>query len=149
VQVLVEVIEFKSVVGVRKTIEGWCEMGAFLFSWLFSCEVEVVVDGLPQPCIIIAFNGVREVIFEEFVALEEVANDWDLAFMILLNLSGPYFRISFLVSIVSCSFCSMRSAQWLLVSSIEYLLIQLTLIASLKSVSLTMPFGLINIPEYG
>ena len=63
-QILVEVIEFNSVVGVRETIESWGEVGAFLFPWLLSCEVEVVEDGLPQPCIIITFNGVGEVGFE-------------------------------------------------------------------------------------
>ena len=48
----------------------------FFFLWLLSSEVEIVEDGLPQPCIVVAFDGVGEVGFEEFVALEEVANDW-------------------------------------------------------------------------
>ena len=51
-------------------------MGPFLLPWLFSFEIGVVEDGLPQPCIVVAFDGVGEVGFEEFVALEEVANDW-------------------------------------------------------------------------
>ena len=31
---------------------------------------------MPKPFIVVAFDGVGEVGFEEFVALEEVANDW-------------------------------------------------------------------------
>ena len=31
-----------------------------------------------QPCVILTFNGIWEVVFEEFVALEEVADDGDL-----------------------------------------------------------------------
>ena len=51
-------------------------MGSFLLPWLFPFEVGIVEDWLPQPCVVIAFYGVGEVGFEEFVALEEVADDW-------------------------------------------------------------------------
>jgi hypothetical protein len=59
-KVLVEVIEFKSVVGVRYSIEGGVEVSAFLLSWLFSCEVQVIEDRLLQPSVVSAFNGVWE-----------------------------------------------------------------------------------------
>ena len=43
-------------------------MCSFLLPWLFSFEVGVVEDALPLPCVVVAFDGVGEVGFEEFVA---------------------------------------------------------------------------------
>ena len=55
-------------------------MCAFLLSWLFSCEVQVIEDRLPQPSVVSAFNGIWEVCFKEFIALEEDAYDGNFSF---------------------------------------------------------------------
>ena len=55
-------------------------MGAFFLSSLFPCEVEFVEDRLPQLSVVSAFNGVWEVCFKEFVALEEVTYDRNFSF---------------------------------------------------------------------
>ena len=67
-------------VAVMKSIEGGGEVSAFLLSCLFSCEVQVIEDRLPQPSVVSAFNGVWEVCFKEFIALEEVAYDGNFSF---------------------------------------------------------------------
>ena len=67
-------------------------MGAFLLPWLFSFEVEVVEDGLSQPCIVVAFDGVC---FEEFVALEEVADDWNFGLYYSVEMFWPVLEYFF------------------------------------------------------
>ena len=51
-------------------------MCVVVFIWLLPCEVCIVEGGLVQPCVVHAFHIVGEVMLEDFVALEEVANDW-------------------------------------------------------------------------
>ena len=51
-------------------------MGSFLLPWLFPFEDGSVEDWLLQQCVVITFYGVGELGFEEFVTLEEIADDW-------------------------------------------------------------------------
>ena len=52
-------------------------MSSCFLSWQFPCEVEVVEDWLCKPAVVTALNCVGEISFEEFVALEEAADDWN------------------------------------------------------------------------
>ena len=51
-------------------------MGVVVFVWLFPGEVRIIEGHLVEPGVAIAFYIVGKVMFEKFVALEEVADDW-------------------------------------------------------------------------
>ena len=55
-------------------------MCVVVFIRLLPCEVCIVEGGLVQPCVVHAFHIVGEVMLENFVALEEVPNDWYFCF---------------------------------------------------------------------
>ena len=55
-------------------------MGVVFFLWLFPGEVGIIEGRLGELGFVIAFYIVGKVMFEKFVALEEVADDWDFVF---------------------------------------------------------------------
>ena len=51
----------------------WFEICLLVVIGLFTGEVAIVEDLLIEPGIVIALNCVREVMFEDFLAFEEIA----------------------------------------------------------------------------
>ena len=51
-----------------------------VFVGLFPGEVFIVEGCLVEPGVVVTFDIVGKMFFEEFIALEEVADDWDFVF---------------------------------------------------------------------